>query len=271
MMLRAIAILSCVAAALADCGNPAIKPMNAMIVGGTTAVKGSWPWQAGIIKNYLVGGGGYHMCGGTLINDQWIVSAAHCFYRWKRLSDYAITLGSHDRDDMDDTQVNSKLGGIWVHENYDTRTLDNDIALLKLENPVSLTDYIDTACVATNDYPADTMCVVTGWGNQETTVDNPKLQQVYVPIIDSATCNRENWYDGGVSDNMFCAGYSAGGKDSCQGDSGGPFVCQNAASGAWELTGVVSWGYGCADPLNPGVYTRVTRYVDWISGIVNNN
>nr|XP_054774347.1 trypsin-2-like [Lytechinus pictus] len=269
-MLKAIVLLSCVAAALADCGIPAIQPVNSFIVGGDAATPGAWPWQVGIQKNYLIGGGGYHMCGGTLINDQWIVSAAHCFYRWKRLSDYTMTLGSHDRDAIDETQVNAQLGGIFVHENYDTRNLDNDIALLKLESPVTFTDYISEACVAQTDYEAETMCVVTGWGDQETAIDQTELQEVYVPIIDNAVCNRASWYNGEVTDNMICAGYSTGGKDSCQGDSGGPFMCRNSA-GAWELTGVVSWGYGCADPLNPGVYARVTRYNDWINGIISNN
>jgi len=269
-MLRAIVILSCVAAALAACGVPDIQPVNTMIVGGDAATPGAWPWQIGVRKNYLIGQGGYHMCGGTLIDNQWIVSAAHCFYRWKRLSDYSITLGSHDRDVTDSTQVDSKLGGIWVHEDYNSKTLDNDIALLKLENPIQLTDYINTACVATTDYPADTMCVVTGWGDQESAIDDPELQEVYVPIIDTNVCNRASWYNGDITENMFCAGYSTGGQDSCQGDSGGPFVCRNSA-GAWELTGVVSWGYGCADPLNPGVYTRVTQFNNWMDGIIRNN
>ncbi|XP_071493626.1 trypsin-2-like [Diadema antillarum] len=269
-MLAPLVLLSFVVAATADCGVPAIQPVNTMIVGGNDATEGSWPWQVGIIKNYLVGSGGYHMCGATLINDQWIVSAAHCFYRWKRLSDYTITVGSHDRDDVDKNQQNLKLGGIWVHEDYNSRTLDNDIAMLKLEQPITFTDYISPACVATNDYPAGTTCVVTGWGDQETAVDDTDLQEVYVPIIDTEVCNRQNWYNGAITDNMFCAGYPEGGQDSCQGDSGGPFVCRNQA-GAWELTGVVSWGYGCADALNPGVYTRVTRYNNWINGIMSNN
>merc|ERR1712121_262500 len=185
-------------------------------------VQGSWPWQVGIIKNYLVGSGGYHMCGATLISDQWIVSAAHCFYRWKRLSDYTITVGSYDRDDIDKNQQNLKLGGIWVHEDYNSRTLDNDIAMLKLEQPITFSDYISPACVATNDYPAGTTCVVTGWGDQETAVDDTDLQEVYVPIIDTEVCNRQSWYNGAITDNMFCAGYPEGGQDSCQGDSGGP-------------------------------------------------
>merc|ERR550534_64168 len=205
MMLRVAVLISCAVAVFADCGVPAIKSEgHSMIVGGVPATPGSWPWQVGVRKQYLVGQGGYHMCGGTLIDNQWIVSAAHCFYRWKRLSDYMITLGSHDRDNTDSTQVDSKLGDIWVHENYDSRTLDNDIALLKLENPVAFTDHISPACINTLDFPADKMCVVTGWGDQETTVDNSALQEVYVPIIDTATCNRPSWYNGDITDNMLC-------------------------------------------------------------------
>uniref|UniRef100_A0A183J8N8 Peptidase S1 domain-containing protein n=1 Tax=Soboliphyme baturini TaxID=241478 RepID=A0A183J8N8_9BILA len=94
------------------------------------------------------------------------------------------------------------------------------------------------------------------------------LQQVTVPVIDVQLCNSSEYYHGNIDTSMLCAGYTEGGKDACQGDSGGPLICLNEGR-LWELHGIVSWGYGCALPFRPGVYTRVAKYISWISENMN--
>lgn len=268
-MLKFLVLCALAATVYADCGVQVIAPSLNKIVGGDEATPGSWPWQVMLRKKYL--GGDYQFCGGTLINDQWVVTAAHCFYRYGSTSLYSAVVGAHDRDAMDATQSSYGISQVFLHENYNTATLDNDITLLKLASPVTLSDYVNYACLPAGTVPSEgTECVVTGWGNQETVVDDSTLQQVVVPVISTAQCNRAAWYGGDITDNMICAGFKDGGKDSCQGDSGGPMVCQTG-SGAYELTGVVSWGYGCADARKPGVYAKVNNYVDWINNIVANN
>jgi len=255
--------------------------VEAQIVGGTEADPGEYPWQVALVGGTSTGfywGAGYQFCGGTLIAAQWVLTAAHC-----------IT-----EDDGSVSPVNSLdvVAGIWDleyptsgyqrrdviqiirHPSYNGYTKDNDIALLKLSSPVSLggSGATKTAVIplvpSTIGSLTGSSSWVTGWGNTETNNyygwgSPPRLREAEVPIIANSICNDANHYGGRINDNMMCAGYDAGGKDSCQGDSGGPLIVSN--SGQWQLAGVVSWGNGCADPYSQGVYARVSRYVDWIA------
>ena len=90
----------------------------------------------------------------------------------------------------------------------------------------------------------------------------------HVPIIPRETCRQKDWYSVAVNEHMICAGFEEGKVDACQGDSGGPLVLLNDATGRFELIGIVSWGSGCAKPKNPGVYTDVWDYIDWIKEVV---
>ncbi|XP_078509282.1 transmembrane protease serine 9-like [Lissotriton helveticus] len=237
------------------CGHPTISNR---IVGGEDAQEGSWPWQISLEKN------GFHICGGSLITNQWVVSAAHCFSRPIYTSSYVVRMGAYQLSISSYNEVRSNVMNIWVNWNYTSTGSLGDIALLELETPVTFTDYIQPVCLpsASIKLPVGMSCVVTGWGNtgEGVNLQYPKtLQEVEVPIVDQQVCN--SLY-GNILYDMVCAGNLEGGKDSCQGDSGGPMVCKFGST--WLLAGIVSWGEGCARPNYPGVYTRVSVYEDWI-------
>lgn len=249
------------------CGVPQITPSpplplpGALIVGGETATPGSWPWQANLRSK----SGDYQFCGGSLIDEQFILTAAHCYYRALPM-DQEVGLGFHHvNGDGDAGTVMVDVQTIILHEDYKSRTLENDVCLLKLSTPVTMTDRISPVCLPAAA-PFDGSAVhITGWGDTEnTTPDRNLLQEATVKIIDRKTCNQRGWYNGEILDGMVCAGYGQGGIDTCQGDSGGPLV-QSDASGTYVIHGITSWGYGCADAKNPGVYAEVAYYKDWIA------
>ncbi|XP_066497718.1 serine protease 33 [Hoplias malabaricus] len=241
---------------------------NNKIVGGEAATSGAWPWQVSIQYS------GGHFCGGTLINSNWVLSAAHCFQSSLTNSPSALTvvLGLSS---LQGTNVNSKRASvhqIFVHQSYSSNTHDNDIALLQLGSSVNFTDYIRPVCLAAANSNLDdgTLVWVTGWGNINNGVNLPYpqiLQEVELPIVSNTKCAAA-YGSTSITSNMLCAGVSQGGKDSCQGDSGGPLVIKLSAG--WTQAGIVSFGNGCGLPGFPGVYTRVSQYANWISSITNN-
>ncbi|XP_069840788.1 serine protease 27-like [Dendropsophus ebraccatus] len=255
-----------------SCGSPVFP---GRIVGGTDAVDGEWPWQASF--QYL----GTHFCGGSLISSQWVLSAAHCFASPFPLAGYDVVLGAYSLSENNPHSVPKKISAINNHPDYSSSAHEWDIALVKLDSPVTYSDYILPVCLPSSaiSFPSGMECWVTGWGDVDYGVGLPEpltLQKVAVPLIDHKTCDEMYHKDSGVSgsitivdDTMICAGYTAGGKDSCQGDSGGPLVCKVDAS--WYQAGVVSWGDGCAAPNRPGVYTLVSAYQSWIQSHVSDS
>ncbi|XP_013390346.1 bone morphogenetic protein 1 [Lingula anatina] len=239
-----------------SCGTPAIdaKLGNNRIVGGTEANSGSWPWQVSVRYR------GSHICGGSLISDQWVATAAHCLEDSSLSPRYwSISAGKHRKYNDPDEEV-VQVQTLIPHENYDDATTDNDITLFKLAKPVTLSDRVHPVCLPTTMVSDNTVCYVSGWGAVQGTGNSGVLKQAAVPIVNRQTCN--SWYYGDITGNMICAGYEAGGHDACQGDSGGPMVCKSGEK--FELQGITSWGIGCAGRRKPGVYTKVVNYLDWI-------
>uniref|UniRef100_A0A3Q3WQD4 trypsin n=1 Tax=Mola mola TaxID=94237 RepID=A0A3Q3WQD4_MOLML len=204
------------------------------IVGGYECTPHSQPHQVSLNR-------GYHFCGGSLVSDSWVVSAAHCYYSYVRLGEHHIRYSEGTEQFISSSRV-------IRHPRYSSYNIDNDIMLIKLKKPATLNQHVQPVALPSSCAPAGTMCVVSGWGNTMTD-DGDKLQCLDLPILSDHDC--KNSYPGMITDAMFCAGYLEGGKDSCQGDSGGPVVCNG------ELQGVVSWGYGCAERDHPGVYAKV--------------
>ncbi|XP_064412936.1 transmembrane protease serine 2 [Latimeria chalumnae] len=154
---------------------------------------------------------------------------------------------------------------IIAHKGYNSKTKHKDIALMKLESPLTFSDTIRPVCLPNfgQQFLPDTTCWISGWGStREGGSSSNDMMVASVPIISTAECNSRLVYNGMISSTMTCAGYLIGGIDSCQGDSGGPLVTQQHSS--WWLVGVTSWGEGCARRNRPGVYGKVTELLDWI-------
>merc|ERR1712050_229827 len=226
------------------------------IVGGRKAKKGEFPWQVQV-QQY-----GGHWCGGTLLDDQWVLSAAHCFANPP--SHYKFVLGQHDSKLSEGTEQTFSASKLIKHENFGNGNMRYDIALIKLNRKVQFNEYVRTACMPSpNEYfVGQTNCIVSGWGGLNEGALGPRiLNAVKKPVISNAVCKQA--YGSSIYDSNICGGYAAGGKDACQGDSGGPYVCKKAGQ-PWKIVGVVSWGHGCARPGKYGVYASVPYFYNWI-------
>ncbi|KAM4704538.1 trypsin-like [Rhinophrynus dorsalis] len=223
------------------------------IVGGYTCPRLAVPYIASLNI-------GYHFCAGSLINNLWVVSAAHCYQ-----SSVRVILGEYDLNKNEGTEQSISSAKIIRHPSYNSRTIDNDIMLIKLASAATLNSYVKPVALPSGCAAAGTMCLISGWGNTLSSGTNyPNLLQCLdAPILTSTQCS--NAYPGQITSNMICVGFLEGGKDSCQGDSGGPAVCNG------QLQGVVSWGYGCAQKNYPGVYTKVCIYNSWIQNTIASN
>lgn len=253
-----------------QCGENARKNEINKIVGGDVAAKGEWPWQVFMIALSPSTGRRAWNCGGVLIADTWVVTAAHCTEGLVAEA-IVLVLGEHDLKQEEGTEQMWSVATLLQHPAYDEETMVADISLLKLPEPVQFTDSILPVCLPVPGEVVDpgTKCWISGWGDTKSSTEPYYvLRDAEVPIVSNAICNQ--WYQESygnwnyILDDHLCAGKEAGGVDTCQGDSGGPLVCANA-DGHFTLEGITSWGIGCADRKSPGVYTRVSTYYPWIA------
>lgn len=243
-----------------DCGERPYK--HNRIVGGINADVGEWPWQVSL--HYMDS----HACGASIISDTWLLSAAHCFNTgepsYHEVSSWKTYSGMRSQENIDGNVQIRDLKTIITHPDYNQLNNDNDIAVLELEKPLVFSSTVHPVCLPAKShiFPPGMSCWVTGWGairegGQGATV----LQKAEVKIINDTVCDSVT--DGQVTSRMMCSGFLSGGVDACQGDSGGPLVCVSQEN-IWFQSGIVSWGEGCARRNKPGVYTRVTKFREWI-------
>ncbi len=253
------------------------------IVGGNLAAPGKYPFQVALITSKTPPGKELlgQFCGGALIGSTFVLTAAHCVAK-TRAKEVDVFIGSTvlpngtPLNDPAEHPLRKSLSSIVVHQKYNSKNQDNDIALLALVDatpadftPVATATPQSASALAAVGQPV----TVVGWGaEQEGGFGVPKLKELTVQVQDSDTCARNyqaaahQFPSAGsvaVTGNMFCAGRPEGGADSCQADSGG-FLGAQDQQGHWVQLGIVSWGLGCARPGLFGVYTRVANYTPWI-------
>ena len=248
---------------------------QAEIVGGEDCDISEYPWQAAI---YVDG----YLCGASIINEYWILTAAHCVEEGNQIAspeDVTVGVGSSnpyaglfgaggDEYDVEEVISHSSFGnytsGGWGGG------MNHDIALLKLTAPIEFSDDVQPISLICSDQvnagaqDAGVTTTITGWGNtSQGGSGSNTLQYIEVPVIannDPDVANNLN----NNSNTQFLAGAVDGGMDSCQGDSGGPVAVRNVENTEWLLIGITSWGQGCAQAGYPGVYTKISYYINWI-------
>ncbi|KAJ8255718.1 hypothetical protein COCON_G00195820 [Conger conger] len=228
------------------------------IVNGEECPPGECPWQALLVNTEDMG-----FCGGTILNEYFILSAAHCMNQTRS---FYVIVGEFDREKEEGTETIHMVEEVLTHRGYVPETYHNDIALIKLQTPIRFTAYALPACLPNAKFAEEVLMrqeegLVSGFGRvREGGRQATLLQRLSVPYIDRAVCIESSQFK--ISQRMFCAGYDLQSKDACQGDSGGPHVTKFGET--WFVTGVVSWGEGCAREGKYGVYTQVSKYINWI-------
>ncbi|KAI4891022.1 hypothetical protein NFI96_013879, partial [Prochilodus magdalenae] len=234
------------------------------IVNGQDCLPGDCPWQALLVNEVKIG-----FCGGTILNQYFILSAAHCMNQTRSIT---VILGEFDTLVREGREMTHEVDQVLVHKDYVPETYHNDIALIKLVKPITFTEYILPACLPERDFAERVLMqndrdgMVSGFGRlYEGGPQSTVLQKLTVPFVDRAVCMESTKFK--ISNRMFCAGYDRETKDACQGDSGGPHVTKY--QNTWFVTGVVSWGEGCARKGKYGVYTQVSKYIKWIESVMD--
>uniref|UniRef100_A0A081DUB0 coagulation factor Xa n=1 Tax=Echis coloratus TaxID=64175 RepID=A0A081DUB0_ECHCO len=231
------------------------------VVNGTDCKPGECPWQALLINDQ---GDGF--CGGTILSPIYVLTAAHCMNQTKHIK---VVVGEVD--------ISSKKTGhllavdkIYVHQKFVLATYDYDIALIQLKTPIRFSENVIPACLPTADFANQVLMkqdlgIVSGFGRiQERGRTSNTLKVVKLPYVDRHVCKLSSNFP--ITENMFCAGYHTLPQDACQGDSGGPHI--TAYSDTYFITGIISWGEGCAQKGKYGVYTKVSKFIPWIKRIM---
>ncbi|XP_071599454.1 coagulation factor XI-like isoform X5 [Heliangelus exortis] len=231
------------------------------IIGGTDSSPGEWPWQVSL---HVKLSRRRHLCGGSIISSLWILTAAHCVISLENPNIWRVYAGILKQSEINEDTPFFKVEEIIVHPQYKYAQTGYDIALLKLDKPMNFTDLQLPICLPSKE---DTNvlyndCWITGWGyRKEKGRVEDILQKATVPLMSKEEC-QARYRKHRIGDKVICAGYDEGGRDACKGDSGGPLSCKHEE--VWYLVGITSWGEGCARPGQPGVYTKVAEYSDWI-------
>ncbi|KAG7259932.1 hypothetical protein CRUP_014141 [Coryphaenoides rupestris] len=209
------------------------------IVGGNASTLGQFPWQVSL--HYK----DEHICGGSIIAPQWILTVAHCVYLFMPYQPSLWTVHVGIVSQPLNAAHALPVEQILYHSRYHSKGIDYDIALMRLSQPLAFNGIVEPICLPNygEEFEAGTMCWISGWGATEDDGDSSlSMNSAPVPLLSNKACNLPEVYHGG--------------------DSGGPLACEG--SSAWKLVGATSWGIGCAEPNKPGVYTRVAQLLPWV-------
>ncbi|CAG2170704.1 unnamed protein product, partial [Oppiella nova] len=252
------------------------RMLSTRIVGGVDVSISDYPWQVSL-QRWSPYFGSTHFCGGSLIHPKWVMTAAHCL-EWlspflfinDALTNIRVIAGSQTTTPSGNSLV-LKISNAVLHPQYESKRGLSDIALISLDRPIRFLSNrnlaVNSVCLPTDkNIVINKRLITTGWGaTQEEGDDSYSLRAVELPFVSNKQCKQ--MYGRGFSPELeLCAG--AEGKDSCQGDSGGPLI-QKDRTGRATVVGIVSTGNGCGRPGYPGLYTRVSYYIDWINEIIS--
>ncbi|XP_055526908.1 uncharacterized protein LOC129719538 [Wyeomyia smithii] len=243
----------------------AVKPTyGSRVVHGGETVYGHHPWQAALrVKKQ---GKSVHWCGAVLISKYHILTAAHSLIKYSKEA-FIIRLGDYNTEVLDQAEIDMFIEEYYIHEHFRKgHHMNNDIAVVLLKTPIRFNEFVQPVCLAVKSqlYQDDMICTISGWGLTHfgSSVYSLELRAAKVPLHSDEVCNQPEVYGSNVTDGMFCAGALDGGVDACEGDSGGPLVCSSKRG--HTLYGMVSWGFHCDSVNKPGVYVKVSHYLDWI-------
>ncbi|XP_044070372.1 hyaluronan-binding protein 2-like isoform X2 [Siniperca chuatsi] len=249
------------------CGKPQPKKVITRIFGGLKVAPGAVPWQVSLqVRPKNSNQPFRHICGGVLIASCWVLTAGHCIDQTK---DMQVVMGSLSLNMEEPTEQTIHVEEAILHENYreTPEAVYNDIALLRLNGTDGVcateTQFVKTACLPDGQLPDGIECTISGWGaTEQSSYGSNHLLEANVLLINQKKCSEPTVYGRILDNTMFCAGHLQGGVDSCQGDSGGPLTCK--PNDSHVIYGLVSWGDKCGRQNKPGVYTRVTHFLQWI-------
>ena len=267
-------------------GLGSFNPLTAItykIKGGHKAKPGAWPWQVSLSVDEFEPKG--HLCGGILISEEWILTAAHCFMlEYTDPTKWTVHLGRYNKIVRDNSiEVLRYPQEIFIHARFngsiDKLPLDarNDIALVKLNARVPVdNEFIYPICLPdiNSRVKSGDRAIVTGWGLVQGTGNEIVLKQATVPVIGTNECH--DWFDNFteepspiMDETVICAGFKEGGDDTCTGDSGGPFIIYNRTDYKYYLMGIISNGDETCGSSTPGLYTSVPHFIPWIKGLLS--
>jgi len=252
-----------------DAGYP--EPGYTRIVGGEEAREHEFPWMASISSGLI---GSSHYCGGTILNPEWVLTSSFCV-DGRALNTLSVTVGEHDLSSggPGSTSQTYDVSYVFMHEEYNKySSLDADIALIKVAGSIEFSEDVTAVCAPdmSTDYTQNQEVLVAGWGSSNSTEPccEDILHYAHVNTMDRPTCQAYPNIAATVTEGMICAADEDLSRDACFGDGGGPLVYKTAAD--FELVGVTSWGYLCAED-NPRVYANVQKYATWITAKIEKN
>ncbi|XP_019696234.1 trypsin 3A1-like isoform X1 [Harpegnathos saltator] len=230
------------------------------IVGGNVTSVYEYPWLVSMTKK------GMFYCAGSIISRKHVLTAAHCLEGFD-IKTIKLVLADNERPSVGSNAIVRRIKSAKIHENFHAYTFNNDIAIIEMDYPVPVDGVVRTACLPEDkaiDYTG-AIATVVGWGRTgETKPVSDELRKVNLPILSQEECDQAGYAKNRITENMFCAGYLEGERgDACFGDSGGPLHVKGS-NAHLELIGIISWGRGCARPNFPGIYTKLTNYMDWL-------